>query len=330
MRIRLFTVFCAGFFILVPWLTGNESLGKGPRKEFPQRCVRHTIPENLVPKGFRFAGEIVPVFREDIRERISFQINFLMLDARSVLTDWLKRLPRYAWIFREVFSKQNVPEEFIFFAPVVSGLDPRRSPPDDGVGCWNLKGLCSKKKEGVSLTKSRWHDDRQDLELSTQCFAARIKELRSSLGSWIKAAAAYVSSESEIEASLERWKVSSIWDYPMDDQTEELVCRWIAFAIIAGRHKEFGLEYKPCEPLSYDEVSGLKLAKDLPVSEVSQALGVSSLYIMDLNPKIKVAAGKLPAKHGKKTITHKLATPKGRGWKLVKHLKRNGYLKKKK
>jgi membrane-bound lytic murein transglycosylase D len=309
---------------------GLESHAAGPRIEAGSVCKRYHIPENLIPRGFRFAGETVPVNRWDVRERITFQINFLLLDARSVLTDWLQRLPRYAWIFREVFAKQDVPEEFIFLAPVISGLDPRRSPPDDGVGVWNLKGICSRKKHGVTLTKSKWHDDRQDLELSTQCFAARIKKLKSSLGGWIEAAAAYISSKSEIKDSMKQWEVKSIWDYPLDDDTQELICRWIALAVISGRSKDYGLEFKPDEPLSYDEVSGLKLAKDLPVSEVSRALGVSPLYIMDLNPKIKVAAGKLPASHRGKTLDHKLAVPKGRGWKLVKRLKRNGYLKKKK
>lgn len=321
------------FFIITLCLISSSNgtvSAAGPRSEAPANCALYKIPTDLKQKGFIFAQERIPAHRDDIRRRLEFQINFLLLDARSVLTDWLQRLPRYSWIFSEIFKDEGTPEEFIFLAPVITGLDPRRSPPDDGVGIWNIKGLCSKKKDGVELTKSKWHDDRQDLELSTRCFASRIRDLKSTLGSWQLAAAAYISSESAIKDLMESWKAESIWDVPLPDETEELLCRWIALAIITGRSEEFGLKYKPFEPLSYDEVSGLKLKKDLPVSEISLALGVSPLYVMDLNPKIKVAEGKLPAKNRRGIIEHKLATPKGRGWKLVKYLKRNGYLAKKK
>ncbi len=321
------------FFIIalcLIWSFIETVSAAGPRSEGSAKCVLYKIPSDLTKKGFVFAEERIPAHRADVRDRIEFQINFLLLDARSVVTDWLQRLPRYSWIFSEVFKGEKTPEEFIYLAPIITGLDPRRSPPDDGVGIWNLKGLCSKKKDGVELTKSKWHDDRQDLELSTRCFASRIKALKSTLGSWQLAAAAYISSESDIKDLMKNWKAESIWDVPLPDETEELLCRWIALVIISGRSEEFGLKYKPFEPLSYDEVSGLKLKKDLPVSEISLALGVSPLYVMDLNPKIKVAEGKLPAKNKRGIIEHKLATPKGRGWKLVKYLKRNGYLAKKK
>jgi peptidoglycan lytic transglycosylase D len=299
----------------------------GPRKKAAQECSRYSIPEGILAKPFRFAGSEIPLRRRDVKLRIRFQLNFLLLDARSVLTEWLIRKERYSWIFEDIFTKENIPKDFILLAPVLSGLDVRYSSKNVGAGCWALDKPCGR-AEGIEMSNDSWRDDRLDLELSTKCFAVRIKKLRKKIpgNEWIMAAAAYVSSSADIEKRIESWKTNIFWDLPLPANAEDLVCRWIALGIIESNPRAFGLDVSRTPPLTFDQISGLVLSKDLPVSQMAKGAGVDSLTILRLNPKIKIAKGMLPAKKKRKRISHSLAVPRGKGWNLVNYLKKKGYL----
>lgn len=316
----------AGALILVP---GAASVGTaaGPRKEASSNCARYSLPADVLAKPVRFAGEAIPLKRRDVRSRIRYQLNFLMLDARSVLTAWLIERSRYAWIFEEVFAAEGIPREFVLLAPVLSSLSTRSSPRLAGVGWWAIEKPCAS-AEGLSMSRDSWHDDRLDLDLSTRCFAARLKGIRKRLGtkSWITAAAAYVSSEKKVKDAGKNWKTYMYWDLPLPENAEELIVRWIALGIIDSNRKAFGLNLDGSAPLTYDQVTGLALAKDLPIAEISRITGAPSRRILQLNPKIRASRGLFPAKvHGRR-VAHTLAAPKGKGVELVNKLKQKGYL----
>jgi hypothetical protein len=178
------------------------------------------------------------------------------------------------------------------------------------------------------MSEDSWHDDRLDLELSTRCFASRLKGIRKELGdeSWLMAAAAYVTSAKTIQELRGRWDTRSYWDLPLPDAAEDLILRWIALGIISAHKEAFGLKLKSAPPLTFDQVTGLSLAKDLSVAEISRILGVSPHEIMEINPKLKPAAGMFPATEKGKSQTHVIAVPKGKGWSVVNKLKEGGYL----
>jgi len=277
-------------------------------------------------RPFSFADEIVPIQRPDVHARIRFQVNFLLLDARSVLSEWLSERTKSEWIFAEIFGKEGLPKDFVQLAPVLSGLSRNSSRPA-GVGPWSLEKPCSA-GEGVTMSEDSWHDDRLDLELSTRCFAARVKAAHKELGngSWLMAAAAYVSSAKTVQEMKKRWNTSSFWDLPPVENADDLIVRWIAFAIINSHRELYGLQSKDQPPLTFDQVTGLIFAKDLSVAEIARVTDVSPREIMELNPKIRPSSGIFPATVGGKPIAHTVAAPKGKGWQLVEKLKKDGYL----
>jgi hypothetical protein len=298
----------------------------GPRKEGVSTCSKYSIPASVLEKPFFFADELVPVQRQDVQSRVAAQINFLLLDARSVLMDWLTERRRYSWIFDETLSKEQVPKDFVWFAPVLAGLtkSPGRAAP---AGWWALEKPCDP-SEGVQMSEDSWHDDRLDLELSTRCFASRLKSIRKDLADegWLMTAAAYVTSAKTIQDLRSRWQTRSYWDLPLPDTAEDLIVRWIALGIISTHKEAFGLKVKNTPPLTFDQITGLSLAKDLSVAEISRLSGVSSREIMEMNPKLKPSAGIFPATEKGKSQAHVIAVPKGKGWVVVNKLKEAGYL----
>jgi hypothetical protein len=303
------------------------SKAAGPTKQSRPNCTRYALPPSLLAKPFYFAGELVPIQRADVQSRVLHQINFLLFDARSVLTDWLSEKSRYAWIFDEGLRKEGVPDEFVLFAPVLSALTLKASSRSPVAGWWALEKPCAT-SDGVELTEDSWHDDRLDLELSTRCFAARLKDARKELGGagWLMTAAAYVTSTKTIQDFRKRWNTDHYWDLPLPENAEDLVVRWIALWIINSHRDVYGLKFKDSAPFTFDQVTGLVLSKDLSVAEIAHITGVPPREILELNPRIKAATPVLPAKAKGKNLSHTIAAPKGKGWVLVDKLKKEGYV----
>ncbi|HMK35394.1 MAG TPA: hypothetical protein VK463_10030 [Desulfomonilaceae bacterium] len=303
------------------------SSATGPVKEAPENCPRFSLPQLLVKAPFNFAGESVPIQRPDVRARILTQVNFLLLDARSVLTEWLIEKGRYSWLFTDLLEKEGIPPDFALLAPILSGSSLKSSSRSGGTGWWALDKPCSS-TEGVDMSDDSWHDDRFDLELSTRCFASKLKKIRSEMGnsSWLMTAAAYVTSVKVIRDSCQRWNTDYYWDMPLPEAAEDLIVRWIALGIISGHREAFGLRFKDAVPFIFDQVNGLVLAKDLSVPDIARLASVSAREVMELNPKVKPSLPVFPATVNGRNVTHSIAAPKGKGEQLLKGLKKEGFV----
>jgi hypothetical protein len=300
---------------------------QGPRKEVPSEVVRYTIPQAVLDNPFHFAGESVPIRRRDVRHRIESQMNFLLMDARGVLTEWLSERRQYSWLFEETFAKEGLPGDFASLAPVIAGLNIFASTRGQSVGWWGLPSLCTA-DEGIELSADSWHDDRLDLDLSTRCFASRIKSLKKELGArgWLMPVAAYLTSLKTIQDLQQRWNTTIFWDLPLPEAAEEVITRWIAFAIIDTNRARFGLHFKETPPLTFDQVSGVVLSKDLSIADIARMTGTPPREILKLNAKIKGFPPVFPALVQGKQPSHCIAAPKGKGKAFVESLQKEGYL----
>lgn len=298
----------------------------GPTVGPAPQSTRYAIPAAMLATPFVFADERVPLAVPRVRSRVEAQLNLLLLDARSVLTSWLSEKGRLRWIFDEVFHKEGIPQEFSLLSPVIAGLTARSSG-RASAGWWALEKPCTS-ADGVGMAVDAWHDDRMDIDLSTRCFAAQIKAVKQELGtrSWLMATAAYLTSVKQVQDACKNWNTSNYWDLPLPENADVLIPRWIALSIITHDPEAFGLSFTRKAPLTYDQVSGLVLSKDLSVAEIAAMTGEPPREIMRFNPKIKPSQPKLPAMVEGKRAVHSLALPKGKGAVLVEKLGVGGYL----
>jgi hypothetical protein len=318
------------FIILGAGPVGCLLFAKTARAEnhaVPTQC-RYSLPDGFLDKPFQFAGEVIPVRRPDVRYRLICQINFLLLDARSVLTEWLSEKSRHSWLFDEVFAKEGIPKDFALLGPILSALNAKVLSRSPGYGWWYLSRSCAPGEGGPVMSEDSWHDDRLDLELSTRCFATRIKEIRKETGDtgWLMPVMAYMTSVKTIQELRERWNTGVFWDLPLPEAAEEVVLRWIALSIVNSNRETYGLRFKDAPPLVFDQIGGLVLAKDLTVAEIARITRVPPREILRLNPRIKPQPAVFPAKSGGKTQTHTVAAPRGTGNVLLETLKKEGYL----
>lgn len=315
-------VFCALLLVVTAEMTfAQEKKGMLPHQS--TSSVRYGLPPDIIQE-YIFLGEKFPIGRPDIKARIISQINFLLYDARSVMTEWVLERSRFNWIYRETFSKAGVPEDFIWLAPVLSGATKSSRP--QGTGVWMLDKTCSS-AEGVEMREDSFMDDRLDVQLATRCFAQRLSAIHKDYSlNWSMATVAYLTSPKAVKELIEKYGASNPWDIPLPDYVENLLERWIALKIIYTHRVFYGLHFTDPTPVIFDQLSELKLAKDLPVAEIARIIGVSPRLVLELNPKIKVNPGVFPAKVDGKQIIHTIAVPSGKGINLLKKLQESGYV----
>ncbi|MGC8657544.1 MAG: hypothetical protein ACP5U1_00560 [Desulfomonilaceae bacterium] len=326
--VKNFTVYISGIAILLVFVaeSGVQS-SPGPRQTPATTvCPSFSIPSSILASGFELGGEKIPITRPDVRARIEFQINFLLFDARSVLAEWLKERRRYSWIFEEIFSKQGVPQDFTWLAPVLPGVSRSLNSHPVPAGVWALDRPCSS-DEGLEMHDDTWRDDRLDIHLATNCFAHRIKNLKQELGTgWLMASVGYVLSSKTAKDLSGKWDSSNVWDIPLPTAVEDMLSRWAALKIIGMNRSFFGLKFSDPPAMTYDNITSIQLAKDLSVGEVAKFVKVSPRLILELNPKIKPNSGIFPAKTNGRQIIHSIAVPSGSGHVLLEKLRESGYL----
>jgi hypothetical protein len=255
------------------------------------------------------------------------QINFLLMDARSVLLRWLTDRARHGWLFEEMLKKEGLPREFALLTPILSSMSTKAPSSVGGMGWWALEKPCGA-GEAVPMVQNAHFDDRMDVELSTKCFAARLKRIKADLrqDGWLMPTAAYVSTVKTVSETAENWNSKSFWDLPLPETAESTVVRWVALAVIDGDRAFYGIRPDHAPALTYDQVTGLLLAKNLSVAQVAKFTGTSPKTLLELNPRIKPSKGELPALLDGKRVRHNLAVPKGKGASLVTELTKGGYL----
>jgi|GEM_PF-624514 len=288
--------------------------------------VRYALPPDILKKPYSFAGETIPLERSDVRYRITAQVNFLLLDARSVLIEWLIQYDTRGWLLRELLAKAGAPSEFVLFASVLPGMT-KTNKKVSYSGLWFLDKPCGK-HEGLEMEDDSWHDDRMDIQLATRCFASRIKSLRSQIKgqNWLLAAAAYTTSASTINDAQLKWDASCFWDVPLPPTTEQLISRWIALTIINAHRQFYGIRIPRQAPLVFEQIVGIRLTCDLTIAKIAQLLGIPAREVLASNPKIKPTHPTFPAKVGALVLTHTIQVPKGKGSSLMEKLRSSGYI----
>ncbi len=149
-----------------------------------------------------------------------------------------RRKGQYSWLFHEPFSKRGHSSGFRTACSYSGAISLKSAYRSAGAGWWGLDKQCSN-SEGIEMAEDSWHDDRMDLELSTRCFAAKIKKTRSDvkffeLDNSGRGVRYFTSKPLTITASA--GTPISI-GLPLPDLAEELVARWIALGIINSTGK---------------------------------------------------------------------------------------------
>ncbi|MGC8907295.1 MAG: lytic transglycosylase domain-containing protein [Desulfomonilaceae bacterium] len=321
---------------------------KPPHLETLPDGFLYGLPPAVEKKTLVFAGQDVPLARQDVRDRILREINYLLLDRRSRVLLWLKRADELRPTIAPILKKYDLPPEFIYLAAIESNYNGRALSSAGAFGYWQfIKSTAQKGPSGADqydwkMRITHWKDERADLVQSTHSAARylawmnRIKKItlengaeKQGFGDWFLTAAAYNAGPTRVLQRMNAFGTTSYWDTPLPKETEQYVPRWIAIGLI-GHHREFyGVPPAQNRPVSFDTLNKVVLVKDLPMAVMAKMLKVSPRTIWELNSSIPADKAVFPARHGSSRVAHTIHVPKGSAKQFLAQLAAQGYTKKK-
>lgn len=213
-----------------------------------------------IPDQLDFAGEPVPLYNPDIRERIDrellvnayWQSNGLLL---------LKRANKYFPQIEPLLEKYGLPDDFKYLAVAESALDSKSSPVGAS-GIWHfMKGTGLE----YGLEINDYVDERYNLEKATMVAAEYLKKSKAKFGSWTMAAASYNAGVAGMNKQIERQKQTDYYDLLLNGETSRYIFRIIAIKEIMTHPEQYGFNFRPKD--LYGAIPTFKVKVDTPVDD---------------------------------------------------------------
>ncbi len=259
----------------------------------PQLNFRDSIRLFELPKELDFAGEKVPLDREDILERLEREI-YVNAYWESNMILLLKRSAKYLPEMERMLKENGIPDDFKYLAIAESALMNVGSPAG-ARGFWQI--LESTGKEyGLEINKEV--DERYHFEKSTEAAAKYFRKAHAKFGDWTAVAASYNMGQSGFSRRQEEQLHRSFYELYLNDETSRYLFRILAFKVIFENPGAFGYHLRESDYYKNPRLKTIRVdgdIKDLP--QWAKDHGSSYKDLKLYNPWLRDR--KLNAKRGK-------------------------------
>ena len=235
-----------------------------------------------IPADLSFAGEVVPLAKYGIKERLDRELTVNTYWQSSTILI-LKRTKKYFEIIEPILAKNGIPDDFKYLAVAESGLQNVMS--NKGAqGVWQMMKATGR---SYGLEVRDGVDERLSLELSTEAACIYLREAYNKFGTWSLAAAAYNRGMSGISRDLAFQYVDDYYDVNLNSETARYMFRILAFKTIIENQESYGFHIQPkdyyADPL-YSTITVDTTITDL--AQYAQQLGTNYQVLRGLNPWI--------------------------------------------
>jgi len=259
--LRLLGVLCivilGGVMINATQQDPEEKFDSTEKISFKNTSDTYIIRAVKIPDNLEFAGEKVPLYKPDIKERIDRELLVNTYWQSNGLL-WLKRTHKYFPIIEPILKEKGVPDDFKYLAVIESNLRNVTSP-QGAKGFWQLLKAAAK-ENGLEVNENV--DERYHLEKATRAACDYLIKAKKKFGTWTLAAAAYHDGNGGLNKKLSEQRVSSYYDVLAGENTQRYVPRILAAKEILSNPKKYGFEFdeedlytlQPSYPVKVDTV----------------------------------------------------------------------------
>lgn len=274
-------------FLLLTVILSNHSDDPDDVRDFRiayQKDYRiYAVP---IPDSIAFAGELVPLPRQDLRERLDRELLITTYQHSQTMVA-LKRSKRFFETIEPILKKFHIPDDFKYLAVAESNLSNAISP-SNAVGVWQFLKATGI-KYGLEIHEEV--DERYHLEKSTEAACKYLLDSFRMFGSWTSAAASFNRGQQGFSDALNSQEEASFYDLYLNEETSRYVFRILAIKTVFSNPKAYGFyltdeDYYPTVPVSY-------LSVDSSVTDwvrFSKQQGITYLTLREHNPWIRKMA----------------------------------------
>ncbi|SNR75173.1 Transglycosylase SLT domain-containing protein [Lutibacter agarilyticus] len=236
-----------------------------------------------IPSNLNFAGEPVPIEKEDIKERIDrellvntyWQSNGLLL---------FKRAHKYFPIIEPILKKNGIPNDFKYLAVIESGLQNVTSPAG-ARGIWQIMKNTAR-ENGLEVNANV--DERYNLEKATQVACDYLKKAKERFGSWTLAAAAYNAGNAGISRRMNSQLVDNYYDLLLPDETQRYVPRMVAMKEILSNPTKYGFIFENNDLYNFEATKTVKVDTVITdIARFSKDMGINYKTLKLHNPWLR-------------------------------------------
>lgn len=227
---------------------------------------RITIPEQKVrifeiPKKLEFAGEAVPIEKDDVLERFEREI-YVNAYWESNMILLMKRANKFLPTIEKILQEQGIPLDFKYLAMAESGLMNVTSPAG-AKGFWQIMPGTAK---DYKLEINDDVDERYHLEKSTFVACKYLKAAFAKFGNWTSVAASYNIGITGIRKRKEEQNQNNYYNLYLVEETSRYLFRILAFKEIFENPGKYGFE------LSKEDLYNQPLFRELKVNQSVKSL----------------------------------------------------------
>ncbi len=300
--------FTIGMLILIIYGTYKTNKDSKSKNNNDSAAIRKVVlPE--IPDSLNFAGEPVPMYNFEVKERIEreFLVNTYWY-ASTILA--LKRANRWFPVIEPILRKYNIPDDFKYVPVVESNLTNAASSAG-AIGYWQFTKDVARK---FGLEVNNQVDERYNVKKSTEAACKYFIAADSEFNNWTLAAAAFNMGSNGLKDQLEKQKAKNYYNLVLSDETSRYIPRIIAMKEILTHPEEYGYYlkhdelYMPLKTFDVEVNSSVKNWADFAFSQ-----GINYKILKFYNPWLRDTFLK-----NKRNKTYTIEIPEKGSIKIVK------------
>lgn len=237
----------------------------------------------LVPKSLSFAGEKVPLDREEIREQLDRELLYNYYNQYSTIYI-LKLAGRYFPVIEPILRKNGIPEDFKYLCIAESALQNQISKAG-AVGFWQFM---PKTAPEYGLEVSDEVDERYHVVKSTEAACQYFRSAYAKFGSWTAAAASYNMGQGGYNGQSVFQQTNEYYNLLLPEETMRYVFRILAFKELIGEAERFGFVVHSKETYKPIKTKSKEVRTSIPdLAQFAIENGTSYRTLKQLNPWLR-------------------------------------------
>lgn len=235
------------------------------------------------PEDMYFAGEKVPMFDFEVRERIDREIVVnTYFQSASILH--FKKAARWFPVFEEILKAHGIPDDFKYVSVIESGLSNVVSPAG-AVGYWQLMKNTAIE---LGLRVDDEVDERYDPVKSTYAACKYILRAEKEFGSWTLAAASYNMGMAGLRRQVNQQGLEDYHGLYLNNETSRYIPRLLAVKEIMENPKKYGYHFRDAH--LYRGLKTDKVVVDTAITDLvafAKKHGITYKHLKVFNPWIR-------------------------------------------